>query len=46
MAGAGDGKADLGVGAAAGGVLLRGTAGGPAASGATVLPEFGGAFSD
>ncbi|MFE0673133.1 FG-GAP and VCBS repeat-containing protein [Streptomyces sp. NPDC058867] len=41
-----DGKADLGVGAAGAGVLLRGAAGGTTTSGAVVLPELGGSFQD
>ncbi|MFJ9815779.1 FG-GAP and VCBS repeat-containing protein [Streptomyces sp. NPDC101151] len=42
----GDGKADLAIGLSGGGVLLRGTSGTPAATGATVLPDLGGAFLD
>lgn len=42
----GDGKADLGIGAANVSVLLRGSSSGPTASGLTELPEMGGTFSD
>ncbi|SDO57387.1 FG-GAP repeat-containing protein [Streptomyces sp. cf386] len=42
----GDGKADLGIGAANVSVLLRGSSSGPTASGLTELPLMGGVFSD
>ncbi|MEU9055620.1 FG-GAP and VCBS repeat-containing protein [Streptomyces sp. NPDC048384] len=42
----GDGKADLGIGAADVSVLLRGSSGGPTATGLTELPLMGGSFSD
>ncbi|WP_328872741.1 FG-GAP and VCBS repeat-containing protein [Streptomyces sp. NBC_00287] len=41
-----DGKADLGVGAANTSLVLRGASGTPTATGAFVLPEFGGSFAD
>ncbi|MFJ3226086.1 FG-GAP and VCBS repeat-containing protein [Streptomyces sp. NPDC086783] len=41
-----DGRADLAVGAATGGLVLRGTATVPSASGPTALPDFGGTFTD
>ncbi len=42
----GDGKADLGIGAAGVSVLLRGTSTVPTTTGLTELPLMGGAFSD
>ncbi|MGW7262666.1 FG-GAP and VCBS repeat-containing protein [Streptomyces sp. NPDC054842] len=41
-----DGRADLAVGATTGGLVLRGTATVPSASGPTVLNDFGGTFTD